>query len=95
MKLSDKVTVPAHVMSRQVGEEYVMLDLAQGVYFGLDPVGARLWQLLCEGMSLERACAAMLGEYDVPRAQLESDVLRLAEELAAQGLIEIGNPGGP
>ena len=39
MKLSDKVGIPPQVMARTVGDETVILDLASGTYFGLDPVG--------------------------------------------------------
>jgi hypothetical protein len=87
MNLSDKVSIPSHVMARQVGDETVILDLATGTYFGLDPVGARLWQLISEGTSLEHACELLLDEFDVEREQLVSDITRLAEELIAKGLI--------
>jgi hypothetical protein len=36
-------------MARTVGDETVILDLANGTYYGLDPVGARMWQLMSEG----------------------------------------------
>lgn len=87
MKLSDKVLIPAQVMARQVGDETVILDLASGTYFGLDPVGARIWQLMAEGKSLSDICDTMLDEYDVTRDALERDVIELARGLDAQGLI--------
>ncbi|MBE0625927.1 MAG: PqqD family protein [Burkholderiales bacterium] len=87
MKLSDKVSVPEQVLARQVGDETVMLDLANGTYFGLDPVGARIWQLLGEGRTLEEVCEAMAGEYEVSRVDIERDVMSLAQELAHRGLI--------
>lgn len=87
MNLSDKVTIPPHVIARQVGEENVMLDLEKGAYFGLDPVGARVWQLLAEGMTLAQACDSLMEEYDVSREDIERDVIALAEHLAANGLI--------
>ena len=87
MKLSDKVLIPAQVMARQVGDETVILDLASGTYFGLDPVGARIWQLMAEGKSLSDICDTMLEEYDVTRDALEHDVIELARGLDAQGLI--------
>jgi hypothetical protein len=87
MNLSNKVSIPAQVMARQVGEETVILDLAAGAYFGLDPVGARIWQLMGEGMTLAEICATMLEEYEVEREQLEADVLRLAAELLERGLV--------
>lgn len=87
MNLTDKVTIPAQVMARQVGEETVILDLASGTYFGLDPVGARVWQLMGEGKTLSEICDTMLDEYEVTRDTLERDVIELAQELSAQGLI--------
>ena len=87
MRLSDKIKIPDQVLARQIGGETVMLDLAQGTYFGLDPVGARIWQLLADGKTLAEVCDAMMTEYDVTRDDIERDVARLAEELADRGLI--------
>ena len=87
MKLSDTVSVPPQVMARTVGDETVILDLASGTYFGLDPVGARIWELMGEGKPLVEICDQMLEEYEVSREELERDTLRLAQELADQGLI--------
>ena len=87
MKLSDKVSIPPQVMARTVGDETVILDLASGTYFGLDPVGARIWELMGESKTLAEICDQMLGEYEVSREELERDTLRLAQELADQGLV--------
>jgi len=89
MKLTDKAAIPAQVMARQVGKETVILDLVSGTYFGLDPVGARIWQLLAEGRTLAEVCAAMLAEYEVTREDIERDVLILVEELRAKQLISV------
>lgn len=93
MKLSDKLSIPSQVMARTVGDETVILDLASGTYFGLDPVGARIWELLGEGRTLGQVCDQMLEEYAVSREELERDTLRLTQELLDQGLILI--PRGP
>jgi len=87
MKLSDKVSIPPQVMARTVGDETVILDLANGTYFGLDPVGARMWELMGEGKTLAEICEQMLEEYEVSRDDLERDTLRLTQELADQGLV--------
>ena len=89
MKLSDKVTIPQQVMARTVGDETVILDLASGTYFGLDPVGARIWELLGEGKTLGEVCDQMLDEFEVSRDELERDTLRLTQELADQGLVTV------
>ena len=89
MNLSDKVTIPVQVMARTVGDETVILDLASGTYYGLDPVGARMWQLMGEGNSLNAVCETMLDEYEVTREALEVDILKLTEELRAKGLVSL------
>jgi hypothetical protein len=89
MNLSDKVTIPTQVMARTVGDETIILDLASGTYYGLDPVGARMWQLMSEGNSLNSVCDSMLGEYEVTREALEGDIRRLTEELQAKGLVSL------
>lgn len=90
MKLTDKVTIPKQVMARTVGTETVILDLASGTYFGLDAIGACIWQLLGEGKTLAEACDAMQLSHEVSRTDIERDVLVLAEALRAQRLIEVG-----
>ena len=42
------------VIAKMVGSEMVLLDYDRGIYYGLNPVGARLWQLLSEGETSER-----------------------------------------
>ena len=90
MNLSDKVTIPAQVMAREVGDETVILDLASGTYYGLDPVGARIWQLMAEGLTLEQVCEAMLIDYEVTREDIERDVLALGQRLLDKHLVNIG-----
>jgi hypothetical protein len=87
MTLLDRVRVPQEVVARRVGEETVMLHLANGTYYALDPVGARAWQVLEQGRTLSEACDVLEAEYNVPRAQLERDVLDLVDALASHGLV--------
>lgn len=95
MNLTDKVTIPEQVMARQVGEETVILDLASGTYFGLDPVGARIWQLLGEGRTLAEVCESMLVEYEVSRDEIERDVNELLAALVDKSLIKVESASMP
>lgn len=87
MDLSGKVAIPPQVMARQVGDEQVILDLANGTYFGLDPVGGRAWALLADGKTISEVCDAMVDEYDVTRATLEVDILTLVQTMVDQKLV--------
>ena len=76
-------------MSRLVGSETVILDLAGGAYFGLDEVGGRIWDLMRQGRSLSQICDAIVAEFEVTPGIVERDVLALAEDLNARGLIRV------
>jgi hypothetical protein len=89
MSPESKMVIPAQVMSRQVGDETVILDLTSGMYFGLDPVGARIWQLLSEGHQVDAVVTSLLNEYEVSEEQLRQDVETLVSELISRGLVEV------
>jgi hypothetical protein len=69
--------------------EAAILNLKNSVYYGLDPIGARVWQLIQEPTSLAQIRDALRSEYDVDASQLEADIRDLVEQLAEHGLIEI------
>lgn len=75
-------------IARKVGGELVIMHLATGTYFGLNAVGARVWQLLEEApCSLATLCHAIAEEFDAPADVIEADVTELASALARHDLI--------
>lgn len=88
--LADRsVAIPSHVHVRPVADELVILSLESEEYFGLDPVGARLWHLLTSHGTVGSAFEAALSEYDVDQATLARDLDRLLDELASRRLIDL------
>lgn len=88
MKLTDRFSTSDDVVSREVGGEMVLLNLASGLYFGLDPVGGRIWELLAEkAQSLADVCNVIEQEYDAPREVIEADMVALAADLKKRSLI--------
>ena len=87
--IDDHVDVAANVHARRLDRELVILDLVNGDYWGLDPVGARIWEGLAGGMSLREVAAMLEAELDVDPSVLIADVLRIAGELATRKLIVV------
>jgi hypothetical protein len=85
--LHTALTIPDHVMARRVGEQSVLLNVESGVYFGLDALGARIWELLSAGRTLRAICDELAPTYDVPRSEFERDVLDLVGSLARANLV--------
>ena len=88
LKLSDRLSVAPDVLFQQVDGESVLLNLASESYFGLDPVGTRIWVLLGQDSSLQLAFDALCAEYEVEPERLEADLLALAQSLMDAGLLQ-------
>ena len=78
---------PGQVYADLAGE-LAILNSKTGIYYGLDPVGARIWSLIIEFKNVREIKAILLEEYDVSPRQLESDLLTLLQDLNSKGLIE-------
>jgi len=77
------------LLSSELEGEAVILDLSSGVYFGLNAVGARIWELLRGGRDLRSVRAALVEEFDVPPGRCEADLLDLVGRMAADGLVHV------
>ncbi len=64
-----------------VGDETVLLHLKTGTYYGLDPVGTRVWALLKEGRSPADICGTIKDEFDASPEVIEQDVARFLQGL--------------
>ncbi len=89
LTLSGQANPSDDVLFQEVGGESVLLNLASESYFGLDPIGTRIWVLLGEDGSLQRAFDILADEYEVEPAQLEADLLDLVQKLAEAGLVQV------
>jgi len=87
--LDKSVRVPKDVVFRELDGEAVILNLESGMYFGLDPMGTRIWQLVEEHGSLRAVLEAMQREFDAPDETLQSDLLTFINELSAKGLVAV------
>ena len=93
--LASGVRIRNDVLSRDLQGEQVILDLNTGVYFGLDPVGTRIWQLIQGHQSLQKVLAALVEEYEVTEAQCAKDLVSFVALLLEKRLVEVCNGAGP
>lgn len=69
--------------------ETVLLGLRTARYYGLADVGARIWEMLREPITVSAICETIAREYEVTPERCEADVLRFLDDLAEQELIEV------
>ncbi|MGH9682087.1 MAG: PqqD family peptide modification chaperone [Candidatus Acidiferrales bacterium] len=85
------VVAASEQVSCPLGEESAILNLKNSVYYGLDPVGARVWTLLQRPRSIRQLRDALIEEYEVDAQRCEADLLELLEKMRVEGLIDVRN----
>lgn len=86
-----RIRTPTDILIRELGGESVLLNLKSERYFGLDPIGTHMWQVLSSSNSIQAAYETLLAEYDVDGDVLRLDLHHLIEQLIEHGLIEVSD----
>ena len=94
LSLHSIVSAAPEQVSCPLGDEAAILNLNNTVYYGLNPVGARVWNLLQQPRSVGELRDALLKEYDVEPGRCESDLLELLEKMRTEGLIQVQSAAG-
>lgn len=83
------MVVTREQISCDLAVEAAVLHLKNGMYYGLDSVGARIWELIQQPRSLGEVRDTLIAEYEVDADRCERDLVELCEKLLAEGLIEL------
>lgn len=71
----------------QVQDDLMMLNVEQGAYYSLDPIGAEIWKLLEQPASVQKIVDQLQERYAVTPQQCQADVLAFLEEMQKNGMI--------
>lgn len=89
LSLHSVVVATPEQVSCGLGEESAILNMKNSVYYGMNAVGTRVWNMIGEPRSVVQLRDALLDEYEVDPARCEQDLLQLLEQMRTEGLIEI------
>jgi hypothetical protein len=89
VSLDSRVVVSSDQITSRLGDESVMLSLNDGMYYGLDSIGTRIWGMLDRPRSVREICQVIQEEYDVEAPACEQAVLALLQDLKGRDLVEI------
>lgn len=89
LTLNSTVSVATDVVSCDLVEEAALLNLKDGVYYGLNPVGARIWNLLQKPIPVSDILDTIVEEYDVEKDVAQTDIMELLEQLLEKELVKV------
>jgi len=85
---SSAPTVADDVIFQRMSDGAILLSTEEEVYFGLNEVGARIWEGLEAAQDTNAICAALEDRYpEADPEQIRSDVDELVDELVREGLV--------
>ena len=76
------------VISRQVGDERVLVHLQSNEMYSLNATGARAWELLSDGQDEEAIAATLSDEYDIDRGEAQRELDTLLADFERHHLVE-------
>ena len=77
------------IVASDIDNEKVMMSVEKGQYFGLEPVGSRIWEMIEQPSRVSAIIDRLLEQYSVDRATCEQDVLAFLSELDEAGIIQV------
>lgn len=87
------VRIPQHVVYRGFVSETVVLNLATGLYHGLNPTGGLMLQVLEKTPEIDQAAVILAEEFGVPLDRVQQDLREFCQDLAERGLLELDGGG--
>lgn len=88
LDLSTVVKRSPQQVACNLNEEVALLHLDSAVYFGLQGVGAQIWNGLEAPRSVADICSDIARDFDVAPADCRNDVMKFLASLQEAGLIE-------
>jgi hypothetical protein len=82
-----RLVMQSHILFRKLDNEAVLLNLQNESYYGLDPVGTEMWDILLNASSIQEAHQQLLDLYEVEPQKLMQDLTAFIESLMANGLV--------
>jgi hypothetical protein len=75
------------VLLQDLNGEAVLLNLANGQYYGLDEISYHMYKMLTSSSSVQAAYEALSQEYEIEPGQLRSDLDKFLAHLLENGLV--------
>lgn len=83
------------LLSSELSGEAIILDMTSGIYYGLNEVGARVWELVQQPRSFESIHGILVAEYSVDPEVCRQDLVNILSELKNASLVEVSDETNP
>jgi hypothetical protein len=89
VKITSTVAHARDLVGTTVGGQVALMSIEHGEYYGLNPVGSRIWELLVQPRTVAALCDQLVSEFEVERSQCEQQVMELLQKLTDANLVTV------
>jgi hypothetical protein len=89
ISLSSSIIRAGDLVSCDLDGETALMSVECGKYFGLNPIGTRIWTLIGQPRLVSELCSLILEEFEVEPSQCKHDVLAFLADLAKNNLVQV------
>jgi hypothetical protein len=93
--LSGNIRINDSVICQELGDNVVLLNMANDEFYGLNSVGSAMWKCLVQEGNVLAAGDLLINTYDANGTVIRGDLEALARKLVSEGLLEIENTTAP
>jgi hypothetical protein len=87
-EISKQIAIGDDVLHQVLDDELVLLNIANSQYYGLDDVGADMWNLVLEHGDSDIVVNRLCEKYEVDEATARRDLQALIQSLREVGLLK-------
>ena len=84
-----RLRLAEQVVTHALEDTLALLDVNTGVYYTIDGVGVLLGDMFGAGVTLRQVAQRICAEYDVEEEEVVADLIELADDLLAEGLVAV------
>lgn len=86
--IPDHVEITDSVLYQKIQDEVVLLNMDNQQYYGLNAVGADMWDNLISLKSITAVTEQICKTYDAERVNVREDLATLVHEMLSAGLLK-------
>jgi hypothetical protein len=77
------------ILTSNIGDDLVIMDITQGNYVGLNKIANVIWQQIEKPIRVEDLIQYLMGRYDVQQDECTADTLLCLQKLQEQKLVKL------
>jgi hypothetical protein len=77
------------LLASSIGDEVVMMSIENSAYYGLDPIGSKIWEMITEPRQVSDLCEQLMEQFEVSEQECQRDVLNFLNQMLEENMLVV------